>query len=1741
MISDKKRFSSQENVLALLAKAEKIVAKASVSRIPPPPKMEDPAEVRELIKQNQELLKSLNVREDKRIKLHGLQQAVDDAEINVLDCQHRLNERKLQLNQLRELWQDYDTRIQICLDEISQIQEQVPVISGQELEMQSLLVSLQEEMHKAKLEVKVSQEMADQEQADQLLKGDLVTPLPPRQSRLAAQGTQERTYSLASNKWAVHGSIVEDPSKARGRSPDQTAHASLGPERPKGATDGRNDRIAYLWKVAYFAAKLKLLDAPPPFLNGGEAGGDADRGASSQQEGSMLLSSMSTSIAGKHFSRITNITTALNQIADLRFENRKMSDELHHRRHALRDTEIRFAALSDRFEKLRVELAAVRKVNAGFDERTMEDLRADIRFYERERHTLYAQLYHNKGYEIPPVKPIPLSESLLMEAGVMIGGPSSPALSMRAVAPGSPQVLPTPSCASLSPSPSPSPPRRKGGMQGAIAAATKEVEDRVTLYNKAPDGPGYLQHVIAQLKEKSRVDQFKRDTLLTSLAQCHHKLMVAESIAMFNFDSFLKGRQTVEEQMEQMMVEHQRAQAKIISKSIREREEAEATRQELQKSVDILMRENTSATYQVKSLEDQLASTQEKLKVVQEEHAAQAKTLESVASKVAPEELKLWDDFIQNMRDFSASSAVGNDSHIMRILPMAAQRSVSAHACKMLEQLAEGIISVSGLVRGLAKDSVRATAVASTVLSSLLSKMTLLFDNVRQPMLLTGKLSLDILDQWFVQYKACLVCAETDTEDLPGGSSISMSMSMAPSVEPPPPPPPPPPPETEDSNLQTGRCFLDFATSSITSQTANTEFRSVMVDTDMVLGTGSGNEGSGFVSRERVDKLEGHYRSVIDGIKSKLEKTERATRKLVVKLKGSELASMAAQDALSKTRTVLLRYVAENAALKVRPVMHDVGTLPEIIPVRHFTSQIYFPAEEDEQLRLKFSAEAISSDAAVHSPSSNDSAVATETCSILEAFLPEAKKLVEYTNVYVQAAPAVLHAESNTPSVTLRSTGSLTLLEMVDVARLEAGAGGNAGLASPSRALACPPLIPLKHTECQTHPTFVYDRDMEQLLEKSIRGVDDRIAHERTYLEQSLAARIDAAEAKEANGVLVAMQIEEAKEHMRRQVAQTTQELAEAERHRELMERERLEHQQRIEDEIREVTDKGIKLETTEQERQRKALLLHRHVTDMQTGYEAIDASVARYKFLDKENAELKKELESLRGQLNVAAGGRRSSSRMGSGPASRARETIQLDSIISVMTKNSTKEENLAETVKELQAKLKSLQRERDELRVKAEGERLRGVELEKQLALHAQPATALAFSIGLKSANSGEDAKKDELQSAHKHVSLLKAELLQTKFMHAAFERGKDELRVRLEGSIRDLTMALEKATHEKQAFKKDLDAARADKDSAAADLHKQMSLRERALLDEFEGQKVDADKLRSHLSDLVNSNVVLQKEVKRLKEELELVESFRASSQTVGVLNKRVDMSYRSLLSLHWTVTEVCANIRKYLLVVAAASLTGVPGGEIGSRVASFLSTTGGLADEELEDSVRAMALEDIDHLSALAVAVRTFAERSNLKPAPHGATNAHGASPREVTPWASSESAAKHFSGMAFPTLSPGHRSLSPPRGPDRLVEVLASIRDQPAITIPGSRPLLQPIDMTVQSSMHLVHGKPPQAPQSASGNSNSSAHTVAAVMSPPAVQAPLVIHDGMPKRVGSSHQALAAKHRQIIQSRNDRDL
>jgi hypothetical protein len=411
-------------------------------------------------------------------------------------------------------------------------------------------------------------------------------------------------------------------------------------------------------------------------------------------------------------------------------------------------------------------------------------------------------------------------------------------------------------------------------------------------------------------------------------------------------------------------------------------------------------------------------------------------------------------------------------------------------------------------------------------------------------------------------------------------------------------------------------------TSAAFAQTTSKELRSVLVATDMVLGTAANSESSGFVSKERVEKLEAHYKSVIEKLTLSLKGTERVAAHFARKLQGGETMLMAAEEQLSRTRTRLVQLgeetkllMQEISRLKERPRTSACGSQTDVTPVHAFSSQVFFP-ESDlslERLLPIWTAPVCISD--------------SECTTTLEVFLPPK---VEYANMLVQATVSVVSIGADAPVATVvRHSSCLTDLDMKELADLEKG------VSAASQQSRIPlPIIPLKHCDAQTVHVYVYQDDMDAVVENLRNSLSERVAAEREKLEQSMASRLDAVASKEASASLLSMQLEEAKEHMRREVARTERDMLEAQRLREKVEEERSLHREQMELGIKALQEQSMQLQTIDEERRRHNLKLHAHVSDMQTDFEAFDASVARYKNLDHENADLRKELEALREQI---------------------------------------------------------------------------------------------------------------------------------------------------------------------------------------------------------------------------------------------------------------------------------------------------------------------------------------------------------------------------------------------------------------------------------------------------------------------------------------------------------------------------
>ena len=90
---------------------------------------------------------------------------------------------------------------------------------------------------------------------------------------------------------------------------------------------------------------------------------------------------------------------------------RALSNKLKYKHRKYVDAECALTALRDRYDMLRVELTALRQAMAQMGGDTIEDLKAEIRFYVKERLQLYQRIYRNHNFTMPPVRRIYITDS----------------------------------------------------------------------------------------------------------------------------------------------------------------------------------------------------------------------------------------------------------------------------------------------------------------------------------------------------------------------------------------------------------------------------------------------------------------------------------------------------------------------------------------------------------------------------------------------------------------------------------------------------------------------------------------------------------------------------------------------------------------------------------------------------------------------------------------------------------------------------------------------------------------------------------------------------------------------------------------------------------------------------------------------------------------------------------------------------------------------------------------------------------------------------------------------------------------------------------------------------------------------------------------------------------------------------------------------------------------------------------
>ena len=197
-------------------------------------------------------------------------------------------------------------------------------------------------------------------------------------------------------------------------------------------------------------------------------------------------------------------------------------------------------AARQRYEKQRIELLALRQVVRQYDNNTVDDFVAEIRFYRKERVELYDKLYNGKSHLVPPVQRIYGD----VDAKAMSDGSCSP------LASSSPRL-------------------------GRLDALKQEVSQTFHDNARNPESRSYQTRVIDNLKREIKLLRRGAQRLRTMVANYRNKMQGLEADRLFSRDDYLHDGGEAQAQLEALRQQTVVVQERLIGKHNEEKKARE--------------------------------------------------------------------------------------------------------------------------------------------------------------------------------------------------------------------------------------------------------------------------------------------------------------------------------------------------------------------------------------------------------------------------------------------------------------------------------------------------------------------------------------------------------------------------------------------------------------------------------------------------------------------------------------------------------------------------------------------------------------------------------------------------------------------------------------------------------------------------------------------------------------------------------------------------------------------------------------------------------------------------------------------------------------------------------------------------------------------------------------------------------------------------------------------------------------
>jgi hypothetical protein len=903
-----------------------------------------------------------------------------------------------------------------------------------------------------------------------------------------------------------------------------------------------------------------------------------------------------------------------------------------------------------------VEAAALKRVMATMEDKSVSQLQKENELYEVERRNLYGKLYGRKAessanllarktsFSVDGADRLGRSESfvvkpveipIITESKHLGLNPLGTADTMSPVHTSSPRAS------------SPSDFRRVQTLTSFVLDERTKVAERVQEFN-GPSGIGFLQQQLDRYVAAQKLFDARLSSAQQNRAGLLRKLEVTEGLAMHAFDSFARNRQSVEEELEEMMVHSQKVQKMQLERYVEERRAYEARISKLELSNATLERDYSATQAFAASLESRCGDLMEAKDTLEEELQTTKAALETASTTFTPADLGPINATIGKLNSVNCQDLVDYDTAIGRILPMKSQRNFTAVVTQLSVGMQQSFLFVCSHLRRLFENSLRRTVASVTTAEEIAKKLHEQFESIIKLSSGIGRIGLDAIESWDAFKREQHKDGATDVDDLPQPPPVYIEK---------------PPPPSAEIETQTVESSLRGGKNNMSSQTALISTKTVSSETTITLGKGSG-DGLGFVSSDKVKRMEELLKAKIceaDDAHQQMENIKQRAARSADRFSRTQISmskhAMHMEDIVAAASKMWCDDLAQSC-FSVHDADQSVQVDPhELIDSRDVQTQYWVPDDNAKQTSQQHRCDTVTTFTEATLATSNSSCgvcivgrfpdpplpdSSTQTDKVLEKIFQDAEVITEWTAATFASSGGGIDCgdTSSSPAqrltfniaqlITLPPTPTGTMSEAALSPKSAAtGASGpsSPSMLSPHRSASMrsagggahsllqhlqsqPPLstlsstvaphVPLVHIATQTMLSVANDEQMADLATfeafygavsgRSMTPPEPQTIHVPVVDEELTAKTIAELEA-----------------------SLETRLVSEFGQHRQFLEEE--------------LDAKAKDYDRQHQQVDRDALKLRLRVSDMQQHYEAIAASVTKFKYASKQLEEARAEL----------------------------------------------------------------------------------------------------------------------------------------------------------------------------------------------------------------------------------------------------------------------------------------------------------------------------------------------------------------------------------------------------------------------------------------------------------------------------------------------------------------------------------